>query len=314
MTQKKRKPTARERRSGFIVNILTLIVLILLVFEGKSLISLFSTQSIQERIRQEEEEVFASANLLPAETETAEPSSAAASETTQTETAAQTEPAADTRLIGLPDEDTSYLDVVVPAQETPVDDSYFNDAVFIGDSRMQGFRNLSGISNGSFVTAVGMELENFYTEDQIATAKGNVKVLDALQNLNYTKIYMMLGTNELGAYDLSEIGDSYRSVLNDIKQYAASENPTVYVYSVVYVEEALVTTGDYVNNENVDAVNREILSMCREENYHYINLNEVMSDGSHELISGAAEDGIHLDTEYCQKWLEYTRLHYIPEV
>ena len=40
MAQKKKRPNARERRNGFIINILTLIVLILLVFEGKSLISL----------------------------------------------------------------------------------------------------------------------------------------------------------------------------------------------------------------------------------------------------------------------------------
>ena len=30
---------------------------------------------------------------------------------------------------------------VVPAQSDSVDDSYFSDAVFIGDSRMEGFRN-----------------------------------------------------------------------------------------------------------------------------------------------------------------------------
>ncbi|MEI3139475.1 MAG: GDSL-type esterase/lipase family protein [Lachnospiraceae bacterium] len=109
---------------------------------------------------------------------------------------------------------------------------------------------------------------------------------------------------------MSQGGDPYRQVLNDIKQLSFSPNPIVYVYSVIYVDDPLVTTGDYVNNANVDAVNEEILKMCREEGYHYINLNEVLSNGSHGLISGSAEDGIHLNAEYCKDWLNYTKTHY----
>lgn len=325
MEQKKRRPTRRERRNGLIINALTLIVLVLLVFEGKSLISLFSHQSIQEQIRAEEEEVFASANLLPEETETetaeteavSDNSSSAAdstnAQTKDTEKLEQPE-AADPRSNGLPDGSDAYMATVVPEQSAAIDDSYFEDAVFIGDSRMEGFRNFSGITKGSFVTAVGMELENFYTDAQIATAKGNVLVLDALKNLNYSKVYMMLGTNELGAYNMDEVKENYRKVLADIKTCANTPDPTIYVYSVVYVEEPLVTTGDYVNNTNVDIINLKILELCKEEGYHYINLNEVLSDGSHSLIPGASQDGIHLEQPYCQEWLNYTKTHYLPAV
>ena len=320
MAQKKKRPTAKERRNGLIINVLTLIVLILLVFEGKSLISLFSSQTIQDRIQQEESEVFAGANLTKKQTEAAtEVSTQSSTEKgsenlTEQETESETDAPVTDRFTGLPDGGEEYMDVVVPAQVSAVDDSYFEDAVFIGDSRMQGFRNLSGITKGSFVTAVGMELENFYTDSQIATAAGNVTVLNALKNINFSKIYMMLGTNELGAYDMNQVGESYRQVLADIKQLSSSPDPIVYVYSVIYVDEPLVTTGDYVNNTNVDAVNMEILKMCKEEGYHYINLNEVLSNGYHGLISGAAEDGIHLNTDYCKEWLEYTKTHYIPSV
>lgn len=321
MEQKKRRPNQQQRRSGLIINVLTLIVLVLLLFEGKSLISLFSRVSIQERIKQEEMEVFASANLLP-ETEVETETDAASEnvETPSTDTSAETEPETepeteiDPRFIGLPDNYESYMTCVVPEQSVAIDDSYFTDAVFIGDSRMEGFRNFSGITKGSFVTAVGMELSNIYSTAQIPTAKGNVLVMDALKNINFTKVYMMLGTNELGAYDMDAMIESYRQVLNDVKTYSSSTEPIIYVYSVPYVEEALVTTGDYVNNANVDIVNALILEMCYEEGYHYINLNEVMSDGYHSLISGASDDGIHFNQTYCNLWLEYTKTHYLPQV
>ncbi len=360
MEQKKRRPTPQQRRNGLIINVLTLIVLVLVVFEGKSLISLFSDVSIQERIRAEEEEVFASANISSTEPETEPETKAPVAPEPTTEKQTETDPPKPDNQTGIPADALQYMDVVVPKQASPVDDSYFDDAVFIGDSRMEGFRNLSGIANGSFVSAVGMQLENFYTDAQIPTSKGNMAVfigdsrmegfrnlsgiangsfvsavgmqlenfytdaqiptskgnmlvMDALKNINFSKIYVMLGTNELGAYDLDAVRESYRKVLADIKTRSSSADPTVYVYSVIYVEEALVTTGDYVNNTNVDAVNTKIMQMCQEEGYHYINLNEVFSDGHGSLIPGASQDGIHLEQSFCQKWLDYTKTHYVSD-
>ncbi len=313
MEQKKRRPTPQQRRNGLIINVLTLIVLVLVVFEGKSLISLFSDVSIQERIRAEEEEVFASANISSTEPETEPETKAPVAPEPTTEKQTETDPPKPDNQTGIPADALQYMDVVVPKQASPVDDSYFDDAVFIGDSRMEGFRNLSGIANGSFVSAVGMQLENFYTDAQIPTSKGNMLVMDALKNINFSKIYVMLGTNELGAYDLDAVRESYRKVLADIKTRSSSADPTVYVYSVIYVEEALVTTGDYVNNTNVDAVNTKIMQMCQEEGYHYINLNEVFSDGHGSLIPGASQDGIHLEQSFCQKWLDYTKTHYVSD-
>ena len=129
MAQKKKRPTAKERRNGFIINVLTLIVLILLVFEGKSLISLFSSQTIQERIKSEESEVFAGANLTEAQSEVqteagSEKQTDASSAQSEASTEAQTDAVVTDLATGLPNDDASYLDVVVPAQETPVDDSY----------------------------------------------------------------------------------------------------------------------------------------------------------------------------------------------
>ena len=240
MEQKKRRPTAQERRRGLIINALTLIVLILLIFEGKSLISLFSDESIQHRIQQEEQEVFASANLLPEETETEKqteasaqtdspPSAPSSSDAASDQSENTTEPETENRYKGLPDGSEENMTAVVPEQSVAIDDSYFTDAVFIGDSRMEGFRNFSGITKGSFVTAVGMELENIYSTPQIPTAKGTVLVMDALKNLNFSKIYMMLGTNELGAYDMDAVKESYRKVLNEVKTYANCTDPVIYV-------------------------------------------------------------------------------------
>ena len=44
-----------------------------------------------------------------------------------------------------------------------------------------------------------------------------------------------------------------------------------------------------------------------------MNLNEIFSDGNHELIPGASADGIHLEPEYCAQMLTYLKSHYISD-
>ncbi|MEI3139474.1 MAG: hypothetical protein V8T31_08090 [Lachnospiraceae bacterium] len=180
MAQKKKRPTAKERRNGFIINVLTLIVLILLVFEGKSLISLFSSQTIQERIKSEESEVFAGANLTEAQSEIqteagSEKQTDASSAQSEAFTEAQTDAVVTDLATGLPNDDASYLDVVVPAQETPVDDlvSKMQSSSVIPVRRASA--TCPALPKAALLQTVGLELENFYTDDQIATANGNVK-------------------------------------------------------------------------------------------------------------------------------------------
>ena len=82
---------------------------------------------------------------------------------------------------------------IVPKAATPVDDSYFKDAAFIGDSRMQGFQNASGITQGTFFTSVGMSLSAMQSEAVIRTTEGNITVAAALSGNKYNKVYIMLG-------------------------------------------------------------------------------------------------------------------------
>ena len=306
MGEQKKRPGMRRKKpnNGLVINVLTLIVIVLVVFEGKSLISLFSKDSLAQRIKTEVDEVLAQEELAQnkgaseAQSESQKKTPVTEKAPAQTETQAQTDstvPAA-------------YRDVVVPKAATPADDSYFADAVFIGDSRMEGFKNQSGITKGSFLTAVGMELEDIYDTPYIATASGNITVFDALKKAPYKKVYMMIGTNELGTYDFNTFKETYTKVLGDIQ--TIQPDAIIYVYSVVYVEEDL-TEFDYVNN--VDAANEKILEICKEKGYHYLNLNEVLSDGNGSLIKGATSDGVHMYEEYLKMWLDYTKSHYISD-
>lgn len=201
---------------------------------------------------------------------------------------------------------------VVPAQSDSVDDSYFSDAVFIGDSRMEGFRNASGITQGTFLTGVGLSI-NDMDKQIISTADGNISVYQGLSGRQYKKIYLMLGTNDLGFYPWDQFQPTFEKAIRQF--HALQPDAIIYICSVIYVEESKIAKGfEYDNNQNVQTINQYILSTCEDLWYsYYLNLNEIFSDGNHELISGASADGIHLEPEYCAQMLTYLKSHYISD-
>ncbi|MCD8336025.1 MAG: GDSL-type esterase/lipase family protein [Lachnospiraceae bacterium] len=198
---------------------------------------------------------------------------------------------------------------IVREQTAAVDDSYFSDAVFIGDSRMEGFRNTSGITEGTFFTSVGMSLSSMTSSAVISDGNSKITVAAALSGGTYGKIYIMLGANDLGEYSWDDFKSGLISVTNRFQEL--QPDAIIYLCSCIYVEEDKVTTGDYINNENVDTLNSILLEVCEEESYYYLDLNEVLSDGYGSLIEGASSDGVHITAEYCKVMLNYMKTHYI---
>jgi len=201
---------------------------------------------------------------------------------------------------------------VVTEQAASVDDSYFSDAVFIGDSRMEGFRNSSGITQGTFLTAVGLQLSDMSSQI-ISSVSGKISVYQGLSGEKYGKIYLMLGANDLGYYPMSDFRDNFASVIRQFHEL--QENAIIYICSVIYVDESKISSEfSYDNNENVNTLNAYMLEVCEELPYAwYINLNEIFSNGYGSLLSDASSDGIHLYPKYCEMMLDYLKSHYITE-
>ena len=294
MSQQKKR---RRQRPGRFLNILILIIAILLVFEGNLLISIFKKESLQKQVTAQVAELLATettateATAPPAVTEQTEPATTVATE--QSEVSLRS-PA------------------IVPTQNSPIDDSYFSDAVFIGDSRVEGFKNQSGITQGKFLTGVGMDVNNIFKTQFITLYQEQITVFQALYNTDYKKVYLMIGTNDLGTPDFNEFKESYRVLLAEVKKQAP--NAIIYVMEIPYVEASKITdseTQKYVTNGNIDEANQKILELCEENSYYYINENEVLSNGNHSLKEGATSDGIHMYDTYCKLWLDYLKNHYI---
>lgn len=177
---------------------------------------------------------------------------------------------------------------------------------------MEGFRNSSGITQGTFLTGIGLAI-NDMDKQIIQTAEGNISVYQGLSGHQYDRIYLMLGANDLGYYPWEDFLPTFKSVLEEFHQL--QPQAIIYVCSVIYVDESKIAAGfEYDNNDNVRTINGYILEACDELWYsYYLNLNEIFSDGTGSLISDASPDGIHLYADYLAMMLDYLKTHYLTD-
>ncbi|MCC8106480.1 MAG: GDSL-type esterase/lipase family protein [Clostridiales bacterium] len=311
MAQGRRRRKRRRSELAFVLKLIITVALVIFVFEGRLIYTLFTFDSSGNHVAVETE---GEAETEQRETEVSASVSGDAiylagladAGYSSYETEAATEPLTEHDTVSNPDSTA-----IVREQEEPMDDSYFSDAAFIGDSRMEGFRNTSGIKQGTFFTSVGMSLSSMTSKEIISDGEDMITVAAALSGGTYGKIYIMLGANDLGEYSWSEFKSGFKAVTKRFLEI--QPEAILYVCSCIYVEEDKVDTGDYINSENVDSLNAVLLEVCEEEGYYYLDLNEVLSDGYGSLIEDASTDGVHLSTEYCKVMLEYLKTHYVSD-
>lgn len=323
---KRRRPVRADAGRYLIARLLGLVCLVLVVFEGNVIYRLF-THRVGTSV-----EIMNSAGNAQTEGLLQDSAGSDVAHSTRESTPSSGGNASVVALAGgiVEDDDAQAVSVpsalpvqtqnsesiddqkVLKARDQGVDDSFFNNAVFIGDSRMEGFRNSSGITQGTFLTGIGLAI-NDMDKQIIQTAEGNISVYQGLSGHQYDRIYLMLGANDLGYYPWEDFLPTFKSVLEEFHQL--QPQAIIYVCSVIYVDESKIAAGfEYDNNENVRTINGYILEACDELWYsYYLNLNEIFSDGNGSLISDASPDGIHLYADYLAMMLDYLKTHYLTD-
>ena len=199
----------------------------------------------------------------------------------------------------------------VPAADVAVTEEYFADAVFIGDSRTEGLKMFGGPQNATYYTCNGLKVDTVFTRPVVPTASGEkVTVMEALRQESFKKVYIMLGINELGwAYSELFI-NKYAEVVEEIKKNAPAAQ--IYLQSILPVTAERSQSDDIFNNANIRRYNDLIQQMAAEKRLYYLDVAQCMADAEGNLFSDASTDGIHLKKNYCERWFDYLKWHYVP--
>lgn len=190
-----------------------------------------------------------------------------------------------------------------------VKNDYFDDAVFIGDSRIVGMNDYSGLTNATFFAKTGLTVYNLLDDEFVKDPKSgkNVSVSYMMQHNTYGKIYLMVGINELGTGGTERFQNAYKEVLKKFRKW--QPDAVIYVQSIMGVSPKKDKSDPVFNNTNIRDKNYAISKLTDGIHIFYLNIQEIYEDENHNLAQELTFDDVHLYAQHYDKWVKYLKTH-----
>lgn len=185
---------------------------------------------------------------------------------------------------------------------TTAPEGYFNDALFIGDSRTVGISEYASIKGASFFATTGMSVYNVQKEKIAFSNLGTVTLEELLNAKKYGKIYVMLGVNELG-YPRSATVTKYNKLIAWIQ--SKQPNAIIFIQANLHVTKNLSEKDKTYNNGNINALNQEFAKLADNKTLFYLDVNSIFDDGEGNLDETYSGDGSHVYAKYYKTWGEW---------
>ncbi len=206
----------------------------------------------------------------------------------------------------------------VSSNESPVDASWFDDALFIGDSvtlKLSYYADNGSLGDAEFLCAGSLGYNNALWDidypDNVHPSYNGVKytVDEGAGVIDPAKIFIMLGMNDIGAYGVDGAINAMQQLLSKIEKNCPDAE--IYVESVTpMLKESQLKM---LNNTTIAQFDSKAEELCKEKGYHYLDIASAVEDEDGNLIyeycSDASAMGLHFSDSGCYQWVEYLKNH-----
>ena len=207
---------------------------------------------------------------------------------------------------------------LIPAgEEGPLD--FFAKTAFIGDSVSVMLMNYCGatgaLGDATFLCAGSMSPHNMMTgkilPEYPAGSGATPPIQDSVAQSGAEVLYIMLGMNSLTYMTPQRAADSLVELMDMILE----KNPklTVIVESMTPMADSSTSYSDQLNNEVINQYNELLKGICKERNWYYLNVCEVLKDENGFLKTEYCSDyggmGMHFNYSGTGIWADYIRTH-----
>ena len=202
----------------------------------------------------------------------------------------------------------------MPVTESePVDLSYFDSAVFLGDSLTQGLQIYdTGLPNAHYCAYRGVGPNAVVNGTTCTRIDGVQEVpLEALASYAPKSVYILLGTNVLTQdTDYTSFLNYYSLMLDNTR--ALLPDADIYVQSITPVRPEVSAGAGHsgMYGARFIRVNNDLAALAVEKGCYFLDLWEVLADANGDLkVEYAQPDGYHLLPEGYAAWVNYLRTH-----
>ncbi len=197
-------------------------------------------------------------------------------------------------------------------EELPPEDSLppqppedpFTGALFIGDSRTEGIRLYSGITEADFFSSTGMSVYTVFEERLDAGGLKKCTLNELLTEKQYQRIFLMLGINELG-YKIEETVQTYSETVATLQEL----QPEAYIIiqANLHLAKKRSDSDKTFNNNNLNQLNQAISQLADGKTIFFIDVNPIFDDENGYLTEAYTWDSVHILGKYYSQWADWLR-------
>ena len=182
------------------------------------------------------------------------------------------------------------------------DVSYFDDALFIGDSRTVGLYEYGGLGNAEVFAHSGMSIYKVFNEE-FELQSGEMTTLEtALQTKKFGKVYIMLGINELG-YDFAQTVERFSEAINLIRQL--QPEALIFIQANLHITNKKSEESDLFNNTNINHFNQAVGELADGKQIFYLDVNPLYDDEEGGLSEEFTTDHAHILGKHYVEWVDF---------
>lgn len=186
-----------------------------------------------------------------------------------------------------------------------VEEDYFDDAVFIGDSRTVGLHDYGGLDKATFYATVGLNVYDMWNQKFCEVDGEKVTLEEALSRRQYKKVYFQIGINEMGRGTVDTFMQAYEA---SVKKFAELQpDAIIYVQGIMRVTKQKSDTDKIFNNPGIQVRNERIAQLADNIKIFYIDVNEAVCDQQGNLREDLTFDNLHLYGSKYNLWVDFLK-------
>lgn len=187
---------------------------------------------------------------------------------------------------------------------TDAPENYFDDALFIGDSRTDGIRLFGNIKNATYFCGTGTSIYGAMSVSLNVSGYGQTTLPKLLQSGHFGKVYIMLGINDAGN-DREFTINRYSQIVDAVRKY--QPDAIIFLEANLHCTANKAASSPVFSKDSVDGLNKSISELANGTDIFYIDCNVLFDDENGYLSPAYASDGAHVTADAYSIWCNWLR-------
>lgn len=190
-----------------------------------------------------------------------------------------------------------------------VTEEYFSDALFIGDSRTVGMLQSHLLSNACYYAKTGIGIGDILSERIVNEGGTMISVSEALCLHTFSKVYIMIGINDISSGDTEWFTQQYKNILDTVRN--TQPNAVIYIQGNIPMSYGTQDLNGALNNKNLSLRNEASRALADKKTIFYLDIGSIYADDNGNLQPCYTTDGLHVMPDYYSLWVDYLLHHAI---